>query len=79
MVLAQPTRLLVTCATDTTKKNTLGTVYHRTTNYHEITQMFKLLVVVLSTSHGDVEFADGGHEHGQCGKAVDDCDHDNTG
>ena len=56
------------------------TVYHRTTNYHEITKMFKLLVVVvLSTSRGDVEFADGGHEHCQRGKAVDDCDDDNTG
>lgn len=61
------------------KENTIVTVYHRTTNYHEITQMFKLLVVVLSTSHGDIEFADGGHEHGQCSKAVDDRDDDNTG
>ena len=78
-MLAQPTRLLVTYATDTTRKNTVVTVYHRTTNYHEITKMFNLLVVVLSTSGGDVEFADGGHEHCQCGKAVDDCDDGNTG
>jgi len=63
-VLAQTTRLLVTYATDTTKKNTVVTVYHRTTNYHELTQMFNLLIIAFSASHGDVEFTDGRHEHG---------------
>ena len=78
-MLAQPTRLLVTYATDTTRKNTVVTVYHRTTNYHELTKMFNLLIIAFSAAHGDVELADGRHEHCQRGKAVDDCDDDNTG
>ena len=78
-MLAQTTRLLVTYATDTTTKNTVITVYHRTTNYHELTPMFNLLIIAFSTSHGDVEFTDGGHEHCECGEAVDDHDDDNTG
>ena len=78
-MLAQTTRLLVTYATDTTRKNIVDIVYHRTTNYHELTKMFNLLIIAFSASHGDVELADGGHEHCQCGKAVDDCDDGNTG
>ena len=78
-MLAQPTRLLVTYATDTTRNNTVVTVYHRTTNYHELTTMINLLIIVFSASHSDVKFADGGHEHCQCGKAVDEGDDGNTG
>ena len=78
-MLAQPTRLLVTYATDTTRKNTVIRVYHRITNYHELRPLFNLFIIVFSAPHGDVEFADGGHEHCQCSKAVDDGDDGNTG